>query len=306
MNKITLLILSSNGTPIKFTVSRLTIFLFVLITLAGLAGIGAGANDYYKLRNKGFDIQELEAKIASRDNLLLSQRKQIQTFSHEINSLKSEIIALNDFEKQIRIIANLDHLDNQTSLFGVGGSTPEDLDSKLNLKESHKSLIREMHDHVDELNIAAHVQKEGFESLLLELDEKKYLLACTPAIRPAKGLYTSAFGRRKSPFTGLSEFHKGLDIAGPEGTAVIAPASGTVTFASVKGAFGNIMIINHGHGIVTRYAHLSQFLKKPGDKVKRGDKIALTGNTGRSTGPHLHYEVSLNGIPVDPQKYILN
>jgi len=306
MNKITLLVLSSNGTPIRLTISKFTIFLFCLIISACFTVLGIGAHDYYKLRIKGFYTQELKNKISSQDNLLASQRKQIQSFSDKINSLKSEIIALNDFEKQIRIIANLDHPENQTGLFGVGGSSPADLDSKLDLKESHKSLIREMHEQVGELNSAAQVQKEGFKSLLHELDEKKYLLACTPAIKPAKGVYTSRFGRRKSPFTGLWEFHKGLDIAGPIGTPVIAAAAGSVTFAGSKGAYGKVMIINHGHGLITRYAHLSRFLKKPGEKVKRGEKIALMGNTGRSTGPHLHYEVNLNGIPVDPKKYILN
>ncbi|MDM8539440.1 M23 family metallopeptidase, partial [Desulfobacterales bacterium HSG17] len=299
-------VLSSNGTPLRLTISRFTIFLFVLMTLSCFTILGIGAHDYYNLRLKGFNAQELESKIFSQDNLLASQRKQIQVFSDEINSLKSGIIALNNFEKQIRIIANLDHPEAQTGLFGIGGSTPEDLDSKIELTESHKGLIREMHSQVDELDTATQVQKEGFESLLHELDEKKYLLACTPAIKPAKGLYTSKFGRRKSPFTGLSEFHKGLDIAGPVGTPVLASAGGSVTFASTKGAFGKIVIINHGHGLVTRYAHLSRFLKKRGEKVERGEKIALMGNTGRSTGPHLHYEVSLNGIPVDPQKYILN
>lgn len=306
MNKITLLVLSTNGSPARLTISKLSIFFLSLIILAFFSVIGIGAYDYYKLRTRAFNALELENKINSQRNLIFSQNKQIQVFTQKINSLKSNILTLNDFEKQIRIIANLDHSNKQNGLFGIGGSVPEDLDSKIDLKESHKSIIREMHSQVEELNDAAQVQKQGFESLLNELDEKKYLLACTPAIRPAKGLYTSNFGRRKSPFTGLSEFHKGLDIAGPIGTPVIASAGGRISFASAKGAYGKIMIINHGHGIVTKYAHLSKFLKKPGEKIERGEKIALMGNTGRSTGPHLHYEVHLNGVVVDPQKYILN
>ena len=104
----------------------------------------------------------------------------------------------------------------------------------------------------------------------------------------------------------MTEFHKGLDIAARQGTPILATANGKITFADSKGQLGKVVFINHGHGIVTRYAHLSKILKKEGDIVKRGDKIALMGNTGRSTGPHLHYEVRLNGVPVDPKKYILN
>jgi murein DD-endopeptidase MepM/ murein hydrolase activator NlpD len=117
---------------------------------------------------------------------------------------------------------------------------------------------------------------------------------------------TSRFGRRVSPFTGRKELHKGVDIANRKGTAVLATANGVVSYAGKKGTMGNILVIDHGHGIVTRYAHLSKALKKRGEKVKRGDIVAQMGNSGRSTGPHLHYEVHLNGVPVNPAKYILN
>ena len=109
-----------------------------------------------------------------------------------------------------------------------------------------------------------------------------------------------------SPFTGRREFHKGYDIATKKGSPVLATAAGVVTFVGRKGLLGNCIIINHGHGMVTRYAHIDKFLKKRGEKVKRWEPIALVGNTGRSTGPHVHYEVRLNGIPVNPFKYILN
>ena len=117
---------------------------------------------------------------------------------------------------------------------------------------------------------------------------------------------TAKFGRGVSPFTGRREFHKGLDIANHKKTPVIATADGTVIYSKEKGLLGKLTVINHGHGMVTRYAHLDKLLKKHGEKVKRGDVIGLLGNTGRSTGPHLHYEVKLNGIQVNPEKYIFN
>jgi murein DD-endopeptidase MepM/ murein hydrolase activator NlpD len=120
------------------------------------------------------------------------------------------------------------------------------------------------------------------------------------------GWKTSSFGYRRSPFTGRRELHKGLDIAAPNGSPIIAPADGVVTYSARKGLMGNMISIKHGYGLLTRYGHLSKMLKKKGEKVERGEIIALVGSTGRSTGPHLHYEVRLNGVPVNPEKYILN
>ena len=131
-------------------------------------------------------------------------------------------------------------------------------------------------------------------------------MASTPAIRPCKGWKTSNFGYRISPFTGRREFHKGFDIANRKGTPIVATADGVISFSSQKGLLGNALYIDHGHGMVTRYGHLDKILVKRGKSVKRGDKIATMGNTGRSTGPHVHYEIHMNGIPVNPEQYILN
>lgn len=299
--------LSTNGSPVRqFTISKFFIAFMVLV-IGGVCGVvGYGFQEYRVLKQKNLVNIDLRRTIDSQNETVEVQRRQIQKFAEDINSLKSKLTALNGFEKQIRIIANLDHLDIQEGLFGIGGSMPEDIDPKLELTEKHNSLMREMHGQIDQINEAAVIQEDGFQALIDELENKKNLLASTPAIRPSKGLYTSIFGRRKSPFTGLNEFHKGLDIASAEGTPVLATADGTVTYADVKGNYGNMLVIDHGHGMVTRYAHLKEFLKAPGEKVKRGEKIALMGNTGRSTGPHVHYEVRFNGVPVDPQKYILN
>jgi len=306
-HKITFFMLSTNGSPVRqFTISKFFIAFMVLV-IGGVCGVvGYGFQEYRVLKQKNLVNIDLQRTIASQQETVEVQRRQIQKFAEDINGLKSNLTALNGFEKQIRIIANLDHLDDQDGLFGIGGSMPEDLDPKLELAEKHNSLMREMHGQIDQINEAAVIQGDGFEALIEELDNKKNLLASTPAIRPCRGIYTSIFGRRKSPFTGLKEFHKGLDIASAEGTPVLAVADGTVTYADVKGNYGNMLVIDHGHGMVTRYAHLKEFLKAPGEKVKRGEKVALMGNTGRSTGPHVHYEVRFNGVPVDPQKYILN
>ena len=130
----------------------------------------------------------------------------------------------------------------------------------------------------------------------------------TPAeIRPVKGGWISSrFGRRKSPFTGRPEMHSGYDIAAHKGTKIVATAGGTVSYTGKKRLMGKIVVIDHGNGIVTRYGHCSKILKKKGDSVKRGDVIALEGDTGRSTGPHVHYEVRLNGVAINPERFIFN
>lgn len=306
-HKITFFVLSTSGAPVRqISVSRTFVAFLVLLALGMAGGVAYYGHDYRQIRQRAFRNGELRDQLGAQQDIVLIQRRQIQTFAEEINVLKSRLVALNGFERQIRIIANLDPGETGEPLFGVGGSTPEDLDPGLDLRERHGSLIREMHGQIDQIGEAADVQADGFESLIESLDEKKNLLACTPAIRPTHGVRTSRFGQRKSPFTGLSEFHKGVDIAGPAGTPVLASADGRVTFAGERGSFGRMVVVDHGHGMITRYAHLDSVLKESGDTVRRGERVGLMGNTGRSTGPHLHYEVRLNGVPVDPETYILN
>ena len=307
MKKVSFLILSNTGTKSRqiSLPSRLCHF-FGLMGFVCLLGIGYFVFDYHRVKNTNSASKSLEEKVFEQQDIIAGQNAQIQNFTSEINKLKAQLVTLNNFEEKIRIIANLNHLEEQDNLFGVGGSIPEDLMPNTDLSSRQSSLIREMHIHVAQLEVASINQKEGFSSLLEALEGQKNLLACTPAIRPTKGWKTSRFGYRKSPFTGRREFHKGLDIANQKGTKIIAPADGFVKFVGKKGFIGEMLIIDHGHGLITRYGHLGQSMKKRGEKVKRGDHIAVMGNTGRSTGPHLHYEVHLNGVPVNPEKYILN
>jgi len=281
---------------LKFVTGFLALFLLI-VTIIFV--------DYLNLKIT-FNKREAKNTIARQSDEILNQRKQIQKFADEINSLKSSLVKLNTFEQKIRVIANIEKTSEQDSLFGVGGSIPEDLDSQLPLTEKHNSLLREMHKQARELTLASVSQEKDFESLYEGLKKQRNLLSSTPSIRPTEGWLSSGFGYRISPFTGLREFHKGLDIAGREGTEIIAPADGVITFVGRNGLYGTMIKIDHGHGMITRYGHIKKALKKRGEAVKRGDVIALMGNTGRSTGPHLHYEVFLNGLPVNPNKYILN
>ncbi|MBP9679908.1 MAG: peptidoglycan DD-metalloendopeptidase family protein [Bacteriovorax sp.] len=143
-----------------------------------------------------------------------------------------------------------------------------------------------------------------------ELDQhlldKESFLRSTPTLMPANGHLTSNYGPRMSPYAGRIKMHEGLDIGAPTGTPIVAPADGVITFSGAKPGFGNFVQIDHGYGVETIFGHASSLSVKKGQKITRGDKIATVGNTGYSTGPHVHYEVRVNGTPVDPLYYVLN
>ena len=142
---------------------------------------------------------------------------------------------------------------------------------------------------------------------LTYLRDAEQRLANTPAIRPATTpWFTSSFGKRRDPIHGQWVMHKGLDLGGYVGMKVISPAEGVVIWTGYRGGYGKTVVLDHGYGLQTHFAHLSSFLVSLGDHVRRGDFIALMGNTGKSTGPHLHYEVRLHGRPLDPRRFILN
>jgi murein DD-endopeptidase MepM/ murein hydrolase activator NlpD len=148
-------------------------------------------------------------------------------------------------------------------------------------------------------------QESSLRELQEYFDDQKSLLASTPSIWPTRGWVTSDFGVRLDPYTAERMMHRGLDIATPHGQTVYTPSDGTVVFSGTEGGYGKVLVIDHGYGVKTRYGHLSEVYVKLGDRVKRGARVAAVGNTGRSTGPHLHYEVRVNGIPENPRKFIL-
>jgi murein DD-endopeptidase MepM/ murein hydrolase activator NlpD len=138
------------------------------------------------------------------------------------------------------------------------------------------------------------------------LVDRTRMFACKPSIAPVLGILTDGFGQRRDPFTGRRAFHRGIDISARRGTSVLAPADGVVISASYDGGFGRVVRLSHGFGYTTVFGHLHKITVESGDEVKRGDQVGLLGSTGRSTGPHLHYEVHLDGRAVNPLRYILD
>jgi murein DD-endopeptidase MepM/ murein hydrolase activator NlpD len=144
----------------------------------------------------------------------------------------------------------------------------------------------------------------GLASVRAQFESQQALARATPTIWPAAGWLSSAYGKRLDPFTGAPDFHTGLDISAHRGTPVRAPADGTVELAGTNGNYGKSVLVGHGFGLATRFGHLSSFVVRAGQSVKRGDLIGYVGSTGRATSPHLHYEVLLNGSPINPLRLL--
>jgi murein DD-endopeptidase MepM/ murein hydrolase activator NlpD len=255
--------------------------------------------DYIQVRKKTFELGQLKQQTQE-------QRSKIHFFSSKIEDLERQLSTLKDFDKKIRIIANLEKSQETTSFMGMGGPSPSDVRERLKAEKDEKGLAHQLRTDIERLESEATSQEESLSELIRLLQSKKDMLVHTPSIWPVHGWVTSGFGFRVNPFTGLTQMHEGLDISNRIGTAVIATADGIVSDTGKDSSHGNVVVVSHGFGMTSRYFHLSKVFVRAGQKVKRGDKIAEVGTTGRSTGPHLHYEVRVNGIPVNPGRYILN
>ncbi|MCP4160014.1 MAG: peptidoglycan DD-metalloendopeptidase family protein [Deltaproteobacteria bacterium] len=305
-NNVTLYLMNRNNASMKrVSLSTPATYLILVIILTVFSGIFYLGYDYYQLKKTSLNAERLELKVTNQLSEIRSQDKQIQNFNLKMEQLKSKLNDINNFEKKIKVMANMED-STQTGLFGVGGALPDDLDTMAPLTKKHNTLLREMHNQIEDINEEAVKKKVGFENVVNYLEDQGNLMASTPNIRPAKGWVASRFGHRMSPVSGEKDFHKGIDIANIKGTSVIATADGIVTHADLKEFLGKLVTIDHGHGVVTKYGHLSKVLVKPGDTVKRGDIIGEMGNSGRIKGLHVHYEIRLNGLPVNPARYILN
>jgi len=305
--KITVLVFREHSARIQsLSVSTNRIVCLLCLLVTGFAVMIAYVIDYGNLREAHGTAFNIRHKLTLQLEEISHQRRQIQFFANEINKLKSSLSTFHQFEKKIRIISNIEATPESSSLFGIGGPISADMEVNVPVDESHDELLREMHTQLKQVDEATMAQRHGFISLLDYLEEQRSLLSSTPSIWPTDGWISSEFGYRQSPFTGLREFHKGIDIAAVNGQAIFATGDGLITFAGPKGSMGKMIVIDHGHGMVTRYGHLKTLSKKQGDTLKRREVIGFIGLSGRTTGPHLHYEVLVNGIPAKPRAYILD
>ncbi len=257
------------------------------------------AVDYVNLRFKAFELESLR-------KLTETQKSQIVAFAEKIGDLEEQMAAMRTLDQKLRQITGLEDRQrpDQTVAVGGGGSLEERPAQRL--ERGRQALVEKMHQDLETLSAEATRGTVSLKELEAHLEAQRVQLASTPSIWPVRGWLTSGFGPRVSPFTETTQMHEGIDIAGPIGTPILAPAAGVVTRAGQNGAYGTYLAIDHGYGIQTRYGHLQSIRVKVGERVKRHQPIATLGSTGRSTGPHLHYEVRVSGVPVNPAKYILN
>ena len=235
------------------------------------------------------------------------QKVQIQTFAQTVTDLQKQMARLKEFDAKLRFIADIREPEGMKRPLAMGGSREMSLEDVLiSGGASQNDLSRTIKRELSSLQGEAAYQEVSFQDLEAAMKNKKVKWAATPSVWPTQGWVTSSFGKRLSPFTGKVGMHKGLDIATRMGAPVLAPADGRVSFVGYHNGLGKMIRVDHGYGIRTLYGHLSKYNIKKGRRVKRGDVIAYVGNTGLSTGPHLHYEVIVNRIPVNPRRYILN
>jgi len=232
------------------------------------------------------------------------QARQVKELALRVDEFADRMEELRQFDKKIRILASYQTARDKKMPLGIGGTPGYEVRLKELLNADNEKLVAEMHKSLSAMNEDAAVREQSFNELLSFLREQKSILASTPLLWPVRGWVTSEFGMRESPFDSAVEFHAGIDIATRYGKEIIAPADGWVVEASSRAADGNYIKIDHGHGYSTYYAHLSKFAVKEGMKVKQGDVIGYVGDTGRSTGSHLHYSVLVNNVPVNPRKYL--
>ncbi len=255
---------------------QITITLALLVTLTLAAAFFTWG--YF---SQTVDSAEIERLRIENEQL----RSVNSSFETSVRDLQDKLASYEDRTLELAIVAGLDP-SAAGGEAGLGGDAePPSLDE-----------------------IAARTERlDGtLDEVEAELQERLRWISSTPAITPAKGILTSGFGNRRDPFHNGRSFHGGLDIAAAPGAPVHATADGVVTLAGRNGGLGKAVFLSHGYGLATRYGHMASLAVKAGQKVERGDVIGYVGNTGRSTGYHLHYEVHLDGEAVNPAAYLLD
>jgi len=244
--------------------------------------------------------------LKQRDRQVRGLREEIGELESTIQRVEERLAQNFQLQERANLIAGLGPLDAVGGQVGLGGQEPSRSDGLMVSPDLDASRLREMREHLSRLLRQAEFQQDGYRHVLTVLQEDQHLRDTTPSIRPVRsGYLSSTYGRRVDPFTGDLAFHRGVDFSAPQGTPIYATASGEVTRASRHGSLGNLIEVDHGNGIVSRYGHLRAFAADKGATVSRGELIGYVGNTGRSTSSHLHYEIVRNGRSENPWLYII-
>ncbi len=285
--RFTLMYIPDSGKQARrIRVSHRFVFTAMLVFLLSTALMGWLIVDYYR---QGFDQQHFNQLLVENSE----QRQQLKQMGRDLDGLRREMIVLTDADARVRGTLDSSAENSVVQPVAIGGAL-----------DTSPADMTELQKQINDLRLAIDLRRESQEEVRDLLNDKQSLSLSTPSGWPTKGWLTSYFGMRPSPYSGRRKMHEGLDIAANTGTPITATADGVVIKSTTESGFGKVVMIDHGYGYRTTFAHNSKLLVKSGTRVKRGDKIAEVGNTGRSTGSHLHYEIHLNGVPINPRKFL--
>ena len=286
-NKFSFQFLSSDRLhQINFSLSNFLIFFGVFLAVLLVLNYSLSlrfSEDYYKIK-----LEETDQKYSEVSQELLDR----------ITQLENELKLIEEKDSELRTYATLAPLSDDVKAQGVGGSEVD-----MNLNTIDNSSIMFLKEKVDSLAFAVNIQKDSFNTIFNKIKSNEKMYRHIPSISPVKGYIGSKYGYRTDPIDGKRRMHSGLDFPVNLNTDVVATGDGVVTKAQYDSGWGRYIKIDHGYGYETVYAHLWKINVKKGQKVKRGDKIGKSGNSGRAAGFHLHYEVHKNNKTVDPLNY---
>jgi murein DD-endopeptidase MepM/ murein hydrolase activator NlpD len=310
--------------------SGLTIICVLLGLLAALSAnlvkMASLKGDYEKLRVENMAIRSEAAALVAKLQEVKSNLAQVDHISNQVRQEAASLDPRNEKKKRGSFANQNGKNSRQNESAKTVSTGPLEYGSakaakSINVSDNDKKIelpvqavgsavkldnleFRDLFAALTDIRDKSSVQLQGLSALLRELQTYRVRLSQTPTISPVQGLVTSFYGVRSSPFSGQAKMHQGVDIAAPMGSPIRSAANGTVIRAGTAEDYGNYIEIAHGYGVVTRYAHAQKILVKAGTRVSKGDLIGLVGSTGRTTGPHLHYEVEVGGRKVDPSNFI--
>jgi murein DD-endopeptidase MepM/ murein hydrolase activator NlpD len=231
-------------------------------------------------------------------------QNQLQYLTHQLNGIQKQLNLLGDKGNEMRLLADLPKLDEDLRKAGIGGTESRiDFTSSISVN----SLLNNLRSTAEQAEHELHLQASSYEEIESAYEKNKVRFSHLPAIKPMDGFYNkNGFGMRFHPILHIVRPHEGIDIDNEVGTPIYAAAEGTIEFTGHEGGYGLTLEINHGYSLKTRYGHLSKILVHEGQRVKRGELVARSGNSGLSSAPHLHYEVRVNGVAQNPIDYFFD
>lgn len=286
----------SERPPLSFVItSKQLSYVFAFLSIF----LFSSASLYIFARVNNLDPNTIQNVYSKKESLI----RRIDDRNRYIDRLFAEVTGLIESEKRLRAFSSLVPISDDVRQMGFGGS--EIIDRRISpLDFSTRKMIENIDRRLFQINNISNFEIDNFKQVKTNLDSDYDLLKHTPSVMPTEGNITSYFGERVDPFSHGEAFHGGIDIANTPSTPIFTPADGKVIFCDYLPGYGKTIKIDHGYGYITLYGHLTRSLVKTGDIVKRHQKIALMGSTGRSTASHLHYEVRIFNKKINPSKYI--